>query len=54
MTDQITVPKQTWDALREALRLAMQHTHESSTSGLRMLEALTAANAVSDVSLTNE
>lgn len=56
MTDQITVPRATWDAMREALQIAdnialvgAAYTPKSIEAGLRKISAaLTAANAVDE------
>lgn len=48
MTDQITVPRETWDAMREALKAVRPDYEYRGSDVLNQIdEALTAANAVS-------
>lgn len=55
MTDQITVPRATWDAMREALEHIQRcigfdkaTIHQGSATWYEIDDAITAANAVSD------
>lgn len=54
MTKQITVPRETWDALREVLKLCYEHCRvyhpevDTNNVGQSVRQALTAANAVSE------
>lgn len=52
MTEQITVPRETWDAMREALETCTYtSSYDKSFDIVKVEEALTAANAVSDQDL---